>query len=445
MRMYDLIEKKKNGQALSKAEIDEMITLYVDGLIPDYQMSAWLMAVYFQGMTDEELGYLTLAMAHSGEMVDLSAIKGVKVDKHSTGGVGDKTTLAIAPIVAACGEKVAKMSGRGLGYTGGTIDKLEAIPGFQTEVPIDVFFKTVNEIGLSVIGQSGNLAPADKKLYALRDVTATVDSIPLIAASVMSKKLAAGSDKILLDVTCGSGAFMKNKEDAVTLAQKMVAIGEQAGRPTIALITNMDTPLGENIGNAMEVAEVVELLKGNGKEDLVEVCLALASNMLYLAKNDTTEKISLEECKRMAEGAIADGSALEKLLAMVKAQHGDCSVIEDTSNFTKAEYYYEVVALRSGYITHIDTEKCGIASMVLGAGRETKESEIDFSAGIKIVKKTGDLVEVGDTIAVLYSNQYESMPEAEKIIKEAYEIKEESPEQEKLLIARVTKNGVTWY
>ena len=284
MRMFDIIEKKKQGQEMTQEEIKEMISGYVSGEIPDYQMSAWAMAVYFKGMTDEELGYLTLAMAHSGDMVDLSAIQGIKVDKHSTGGVGDKTTLAIAPIVAACGEKVAKMSGRGLGHTGGTIDKLESILGFQTEIETNEFFRIVNEIGLSVVGQSANLAPADKKLYALRDVTATVDSIPLIAASVMSKKLAAGSDKILLDVTCGSGAFMKNKEDAVTLAQKMVAIGEQAGKPTVALITNMDTPLGENIGNSMEVSEVIQLLHGKGKEDLQTVCLALASNMLYLAK-----------------------------------------------------------------------------------------------------------------------------------------------------------------
>lgn len=445
MRMYDLIEKKKKGQELSKAEIEEMIVQYVKGTIPDYQMAAWLMAVYFQGMTDEELGTLTLAMAHSGEMVDLSAIEGVKVDKHSTGGVGDKTTLAIAPIVAACGEKVAKMSGRGLGHTGGTIDKLESIPGFQTEVAIEEFFQTVNQIGLSIIGQSGDLAPADKKLYALRDVTATVDSIPLIAASVMSKKIAAGSDKILLDVTCGSGAFMKNKEDAVTLAQKMVAIGERAGRPTIALITNMDTPLGEQIGNSMEVAEVVELLKGNGKADLLEVCLALASNMLYLAKNGDTETISLEECKKMAEQAITDGTAFEKLIAMVQAQHGDTSVIEDTSKFAKADYYYDVVALHSGYITHIDTAKCGVASMVLGAGRETKESEIDFAAGIKMAKKTGDKVEVGDTLVTLYSNQYDGIRDAEKIIKEAYEIGEQASTEEKLIIARVTKDGVTWY
>lgn len=443
--MYDLIEKKKKGQTLTNEEITEMINLYVNEEIPDYQMAAWLMAVYFKGMTDEELGYLTTAMARSGQIVDLSAIEGVKVDKHSTGGVGDKTTLAIAPIVAACGEKVAKMSGRGLGHTGGTIDKLESIPGFQTEMPIDEFFQSVNENGLSVIGQSGDLAPADKKLYALRDVTATVDSIPLIAASVMSKKIAAGSDKILLDVTCGSGAFMKNKEDAVLLAQKMVAIGEQAGRPTIALITNMDTPLGETIGNAMEVAEVVELLKGHGKEDLVEVCIALASNMLYLAKNKEKENISLEECQVMAKNAIENGTALEKLKIMVKAQHGDISVIEDVSKFKQADYYYEVVAGESGTIIATDTQQIGIASMLLGAGREKKESEIDFSAGIKMVKKLGDQVQVGDTIAILYSNQLDGICQAEKLIKDAYKIGKQKITEEKLIIARVTKDGVTWY
>lgn len=444
MRMFDMIEKKKQKISMTKEEIEEMIRLYVAGEIPDYQMAAWAMAVYFQGMTDEELGYLTLAMAHSGDMVDLSGISGVKVDKHSTGGVGDKTTLAIAPIVAACGEKVAKMSGRGLGHTGGTIDKLESIPGFQTEISNDEFFHIVNEIGLSVVGQSANLAPADKKLYALRDVTASVDSIPLIAASVMSKKLAAGSDKILLDVTCGSGAFMKNKEDAVTLAQKMVAIGEQAGRPTIALITNMDTPLGENIGNSMEVAEIVRLLNGDSKEDLRTVCIALAANMLYLAKNNQKETVAMEECERMAQAVIEDGSALKKLVAMVEAQHGDSSVILEPDKFKKAEYYYDVVAQHSGYVTHTDAQQLGIASMVLGAGRETKESSIDFAAGICLQKKTGDAVQVGDVIATLYTEKYDTIKEAEEILREAYTIGKEQPEEEPLIIARVTKDGVEW-
>lgn len=445
MRMFDIIEKKKQGGQMTEEEIKKMINGYVAGEIPDYQMSAWAMAVYFKGMTDEELGYLTLAMAHSGDMVDLSAVQGVKVDKHSTGGVGDKTTIAIAPIVAACGEKVAKMSGRGLGHTGGTIDKLESIPGFQTELETKEFFRIVNEIGLSVVGQSANLAPADKKLYALRDVTATVDSIPLIAASVMSKKLAAGSDKILLDVTCGSGAFMKNKQDAVTLAQKMVAIGEQAGKQTVAMITNMDTPLGANIGNSMEVSEIIQLLHGEGMEDLRTVCVALASNMLYLAKNGEKELVFLEECERMAQTAIEDGSALQKLIDMVEAQHGDSSVIKDPDKFRKAAYYYDVVAQHSGYITHTDAQQIGIASMVLGAGRETKESSIDFAAGITLKKKTGDQVQVGDTIATLYAESYDTIPKAEAILRDAYTIGAMPARQEKLVIARVTKDGVTWY
>lgn len=445
MRMFDIIEKKKQGREMTEEEIKEMINGYVAGEIPDYQMSAWAMAVYFKGMTDEELGYLTLAMAHSGDMVDLSGIQGVKVDKHSTGGVGDKTTIAIAPIVAACGEKVAKMSGRGLGHTGGTIDKLESIPGFQTELETKEFFRIVNEIGLSVVGQSANLAPADKKLYALRDVTATVDSIPLIAASVMSKKLAAGSDKILLDVTCGSGAFMKNKQDAVTLAQKMVAIGEQAGKPTVALITNMDTPLGANIGNSMEVSEIIQLLHGEGMEDLKTVCVALASNMLYLAKNGDEELVSLEECECMAQAAMEDGSALQKLIDMVEAQHGDSSVIKDPDKFKKAAYYYDVVARHSGYITHTDAQQIGIASMVLGAGRETKESSIDYAAGITLKKKTGDQVQVGDTIATLYTESYDTIPKAESILRGAYTIGTTSARQEKLVIARVTKDGIVWY
>ncbi|MBQ6834590.1 MAG: thymidine phosphorylase, partial [Lachnospiraceae bacterium] len=333
MRMYDLIMKKRNGEALTKQEIDYMITEYVAGEIPDYQMSAFLMAVYFNGMTEEETVTMTQAVAHSGDMVDLSAIEGIKVDKHSTGGVGDKTTLIITPMVAACGVKVAKMSGRGLGHTGGTVDKLESIPGFQTAIDQERFFEIVNETGLSVIGQSGNMTPADKKLYALRDVTATVDSIPLIAVSIMSKKLAAGSDAILLDVKTGSGAFMKTVDDSIALAREMVSIGENAGRKTAALITDMDIPLGNNIGNSLEVIEAVETLQGNGPEDLTEVCLQLAGNMLYLAGKGT-----IEECIAMAKKTIEDGSALERLVAMVEAQGGDSSVILDTGKFEKAPY-----------------------------------------------------------------------------------------------------------
>lgn len=445
MRMYDIINKKKYGMELSTQEIEEMIRAYVNEEIPDYQMAAWLMAVYFQGLNERELTDLTLAMAHSGATVDLSPISGIKVDKHSTGGVGDKTTLAIAPIVAACGEKVAKMSGRGLGYTGGTIDKLESIPGFQTELDQQVFFENVNRIGLSVIGQTKGITPADKKLYALRDVTATVDSIPLIAASVMSKKLAAGSDKILLDVTCGSGAFMKKMEDALELAQTMVSIGEQAGRETVALITNMDVPLGETIGNALEVAEIINLLQGKSEEDLREVCLALASNMLYLAKHEENGNLTLEDCKKMAEEKILNGSALLKLKEMVACQHGQVYAIENTDMLPQAEYHYEMVADFSGYVTRMNAEQCGIASMILGAGRETKESVIAFGAGIRLLKKTGDRVEVGDTIAVLYSNSYENFQDAEKVLRGAYQIGKEPPKEEKLIYARVTKDRVEYY
>ena len=385
MRMYDLIMKKRNGEALTEQEIQYMIREYVAGEIPDYQMSAFLMAVYFKGMTEEETLAMTQAVAHSGEMVDLSGIEGVKVDKHSTGGVGDKTTMIIAPIVAACGVKVAKMSGRGLGHTGGTVDKLESIPGLHTSLSREDFFNVVNQTGLSVIGQSGNLAPADKKLYALRDVTATVDSIPLIAVSIMSKKLAAGNDCILLDVKTGSGAFMKSIDDSIALAKEMVAIGENAGRKTVALITDMDIPLGHNIGNSLEVIEAVETLKGNGPEDLTEVCVHLASNMLFLAGKGT-----LEECRSLVREVIANGEALKRLAAMVEAQGGDSSVIFDTDKFEKAAYQHEVLAKKSGYITFMDTESCGIASAMLGAGRETKDSQIDFAAGIILKKNVGD-------------------------------------------------------
>jgi len=438
MRMYDLIEKKKCGKALDSAEIKWMIAEYVKGEIPDYQISAFLMAVYFKGMTDEELTEFTMAMAHSGDMVDLSAIDGIKADKHSTGGVGDKTTLIIAPIVAACGVKIAKMSGRGLGHTGGTVDKLESIPGFQTSIPNEKFFEIVNKVGISVIGQSGNLAPADKKLYALRDVTATVDSIPLISASIMSKKLAAGSDCILLDVKTGSGAFMKSVEDSIALATKMVEIGTRAGRKIAALITDMDIPLGQAIGNSLEVIEAVDVLKGKGPDDLRTVCYELAANMLYLAGKGT-----IDECKTLVEKVIADGSAFNKLKDMVMAQGGDVSVIENTDNFKKADFSYELVATHSGTITHINTEEVGIASVVLGAGRETIDSEIDYAAGIHLCKKTGDYVEAGDTIAVLYSCSSEVFAQAENMLRDAYVIEKEKKEvATSLIYARVTKDGV---
>lgn len=437
MRMYDLIMKKRNGEALSEQEINDMIAEYVAGNIPDYQMSAFLMAVYFKGMTEEETLAMTQAVAHSGDMVDLSGIEGMKVDKHSTGGVGDKTTLIIAPIVAACGVKVAKMSGRGLGHTGGTVDKLESIPGFQTALPQEKFFEVVNTTGLSVIGQSGNLAPADKKLYALRDVTATVDSIPLIAVSIMSKKLAAGSDGILLDVKTGSGAFMKTVDDSIALAKEMVTIGENAGRKTVALITDMDIPLGNNIGNSLEVIEAVDTLRGKGPADLTEVCLKLAGNMLYLAGKGT-----IETCIELARNAMLDGSALERLVAMVEAQGGDTSVILDTDKFEKAPYEYAVIAEEEGYITAMDTESCGIASSMLGAGRETKESEIDFAAGITIMRKVGDYVKKGDVLAKMYASDEKLFEAASKRYLSAVTLESEKPKQQPLIFARVTKDGV---
>jgi len=440
MRMYDLIAKKRDGEALTAEEIHFMITEYVAGNIPDYQMSAFLMAVYLNGMTEEETVTLTLEVAHSGEMVDLSAIEGIKVDKHSTGGVGDKTTLIIAPIVAACGVKVAKMSGRGLGHTGGTVDKLEAIPGFQTVIAQERFFEIVNTIGVSVIGQSGNLAPADKKLYALRDVTATVESIPLIAASIMSKKLAAGSDAILLDVKTGSGAFMKTVDDSIALAKEMVSIGENAGRKTAALITDMDIPLGNNIGNSLEVIEAVETLKGNGPEDLTEVSLQLAANMLYLAEQGT-----IEECLAMAKKTIEDGSAMERLVAMVEAQGGDSSVILDIEKFDKAPFERPIISAEEGYIASMDTESCGIASSMLGAGRETKESDIDFSAGIILNRKVGDFVKKGDVLATMYTSKESLFVNAEKRYLSALTFAKVKPAENPLIFARITKDGVEKY
>ncbi|MDE6357461.1 MAG: pyrimidine-nucleoside phosphorylase, partial [Eubacteriales bacterium] len=408
MRMYDIIYKKRNGEELTNEEIEFMINSYVKGDIPDYQMSAMLMAIFLKGMNDREISTMTMSMAHSGDMVNLSSIEGIKVDKHSTGGVGDKTTLIIAPIVASYGVKVAKMSGRGLGHTGGTIDKMEAITGLKTDISQEEFFGIVNKIGLSVIGQSGNLAPADKKLYALRDVTATVDCIPLIAASIMSKKLAAGSDCILLDVKTGSGAFMKNMDDAIKLAEKMVAIGENCNRKTVALITDMDIPLGKNIGNSLEIKEVIETLNGNGPKDLTEICINLAGNMLYLANKGT-----LEECEEMAKKAIETGSALEKLIEMVDAQGGDTELIKNPEKFEKAKFTKEVISQQEGYITKMYTEGLGIASVILGAGRETKDSKIDYSAGIILEKKVGDFVKKGDIIAYMLTSDENKLKLAE--------------------------------
>ena len=381
------------------------------------------MAVYFQGMTDRELLALTNCMTKSGEIVDLSSIMGVKVDKHSTGGVGDKVTLVVAPIVAACGGKVAKMSGRGLGFTGGPIDKLEAIPGLKTALAEEDFFNMVNEIGLAVMGQSADIAPADKKLYALRDVTATVDSIPLIASSIMSKKLAAGSDKIVLDVTVGSGAFMKDKENAVQLAEKMVAIGNGAGKKTVAILTNMDVPLGKMVGNNLEVVEAIETLKGRGPEDLIAVVVEIASTMLYLAQIGTKE-----ECMKKVKRVIADGSALEKLKLMVERQGGDGSYIENPDQFEKAIYQHEIIANNSGYIGKMNTEECGKAAVLLGAGREVKDDPIDMTAGIQFNKKTGDAVKQGDIVAIAYSSSKEKLQQGVQKISDIYDIVDKRPQ-----------------
>ena len=399
MRMYDIILKKRANLPLSDKEIRFVIDGYVNGEIPDYQVSALLMTIVFNGMNARELGTLTLAMAQSGNMVDLSNIDGITVDKHSTGGVGDKTTLIIAPLVAACGGKVAKMSGRGLGHTGGTIDKMESIPNLKVSLEKDAFINQVNKIGLAVIGQSEGLAPADKKLYALRDVTGTVDSIPLIASSVMSKKLASGAQAILLDVKVGSGAFMKNIEDARELAKAMVDIGKENGRSVKAILTDMDRPLGHDIGNALEIREVIDTLKGHGPEDLTHECIIMAAHMLVLS-----HICDYETALSRVQEALDSGAALERLRMMIDAQDGDSRVIDDESLLAIGKFTYDVTAPQGGYITHMNTEQCGIASVMLGAGRTVKDGPIDYSAGIVMHKKTGDAVSMGERIATLYAS-----------------------------------------
>ena len=433
--MYDIIDRKKNGEELTKSEIEYFVGGFTRGEIPDYQASALLMAIWFCGMNDRELADLTLSMAHSGDMINLDAVDGFTVDKHSTGGVGDKTTLIVAPAVAACGGKVAKMSGRGLGFTGGTIDKLESIPGFNTSVGEKEFIDNVNKIGFCIAGQTGEIAPADKKIYALRDVTATVDSIPLIASSIMSKKLAAGSKGIVLDVKCGSGAFMKTYEDAKLLAEKMTAIGQRAGRKTVALITNMDIPLGRAVGNALEVKEAVKILKNEQKDELYEVSVALAAHMLSLVNSK-----DIYECEKMIRLAIENGSALEKLKEAVGAQGGDVSYIDDTSKFIDASVCIEYKAEKSGYINKIDAQKIGRASVLLGAGREKKDDVIDFGAGIYLCKKTGDEVREGDTVARLYTNKNEYADSALAVIKEAFDYSQKKPYIGKTVLGTVGIN-----
>lgn len=426
--MYDIIHKKRNGGELSEEEIRFFIEGYTDESIPDYQASALCMAVYFRGMTPKETSILTLAMAESGDQIDLGGIEGFTVDKHSTGGVGDKTSLIVVPIVASCGGKVAKMSGRGLGHTGGTVDKLESIPGFRTELNPDEFIKQVNGIGLCIVGQTGELAPADKKLYALRDVTATVESIPLIASSIMSKKLAAGSKGIVLDVKTGSGAFMKTVEEAENLAKEMVAIGKSAGRSVTAVITNMDIPLGDSVGNSLEVIEAIKTLKGEGESDLTEVCLTLAAQMLSMVTGEDEKT-----CYSMAKGAIDNGLAINKLREMISAQGGNANVVDDYSLFKQPKYTAEIFSECDGYIEHTDAEKIGIASVILGAGREKKGDPIDPSAGIVLKKKTGDYVKKGEPLAVFYTDDEGKIEGAKQEFLDAFTFGNERTQPQKLI------------
>ncbi|MBP3476442.1 MAG: pyrimidine-nucleoside phosphorylase [Lachnospiraceae bacterium] len=425
MRMYDLIMKKRNGEALSEEEINYMIKEYTADHIPDYQMSAMMMAIYFQGMSARETVALTMAMAHSGEMMDLSAISGVKVDKHSTGGVGDKTSIALTPMVAACGVKIAKMSGRGLGHTGGTIDKLESFEGFTTGITAEHFVKQVNEIGVSIMGQTMDIAPADKKLYALRDVTATVDNMSLIASSIMSKKLASGADAIVLDVKTGSGAFMKQEADAFALAKEMVTLGNMAGRKTIAVVSDMDQPLGYAVGNALEVEEAIATLRGEGPEDFTQLCMTLGTYMLIAAGAAQTE----EEAKQKLSAVIQDGSALKKLAEFVQAQGGDPKAVYDTSLLPKASVAEAIVSAQEGYVKKIDCDEIGICSLLLGGGRETKESVIDLSVGLILHKKVGDFVKSGESLATIYANDRVKLEAASARFMKAYHFDDSQPEK----------------
>ncbi|MDT2764091.1 pyrimidine-nucleoside phosphorylase [Enterococcus asini] len=413
MRMVDLIEKKRDGKALSQAEIQYIIANYTNETIPDYQMSALLMAIYYEDMTDEEIIQLTLAMAHSGEVIDLSSIEGIKVDKHSTGGVGDTTTLVLAPLVAAVGVPVAKMSGRGLGFTGGTLDKLESIPSFQIEIADEDFIRIVNESKVAVIGQSGDLAPADKKLYALRDVTATVSSIPLIASSIMSKKIAAGADAIVLDVTTGEGAFMKDLTQAKRLAETMVRIGKLAKRQVMAVVSDMSQPLGEAVGNGLEVVEAIETLQGHGPEDLLEMCYILGAQMVVLAKRAE----NLTEARELLEEALTSGRALEKFKEMITNQGGDASVVDQPERLVTAKYQIELPAKEAGVVTKLVANEIGVAAMLLGAGRQTKEDTINYGVGLKLHKKIGDAVAVGESLVTIYADSKEVTEVKERLYK----------------------------
>lgn len=434
MRMVDLIEKKRDGQELSSEEIKFIINGYTEGSIPDYQVSAFTMAVFFNGMTERETADLTMAMVESGDQIDLSQIEGIKVDKHSTGGVGDTTTLVLGPLVAALGVPVAKMSGRGLGHTGGTIDKLEAVEGFHVEIENQEFIDLVNKNKIAVIGQSGNLTPADKKLYALRDVTATVDSIPMIASSIMSKKIAAGADAIVLDVKTGAGAFMKTLDDSRALAKAMVQIGNNVGRQTMAIISDMSQPLGFAIGNALEVKEAIDTLKGEGPEDLTELCLVLGSNMVYLAKKAN----SLQEARQLLENAMKDGTALEAFKLFLASQGGDASIVDDPSKLPQAKFIIELEAKEDGYVSEMVADEIGTAAMILGAGRATKESTIDLAVGLMLRKKIGDKVQKGESLVTIYSN-FENVDEVKRKLYENIIVTTELTKAPTLIYEEITE------
>ena len=438
MRMYDLIMKKRNGEELTKEEIEFMIEGYTKEEIPDYQMSAFLMAVYFKGMTEDETVELTMAMANSGDIMDLSEIEGLKADKHSTGGVGDKTSLVLGPMVAALGVPVAKMSGRGLGHTGGTIDKLESFPGFSTDLTKEQFIQNVNSIKMAIIGQTGDLAPADKKLYALRDVTATVDNLSLIASSIMSKKLAAGADVIVLDVKTGKGAFMKKEADALALAREMVKIGTNAGKETVAIISDMDQPLGFAVGNALEVKEAIDTLNGNGAKDLLELVITLGAYMLV----GTKRVENIEAAREKLLGTIEDKSALKKFQEFVEAQGGDARAIDNTELLPKASIVMEIKAEEDGFVEKIETEEIGMVCLLLGGGRETKESEIDLSVGLVLHKKIGDAVKKGEVLATMYGNDLKKMEIARERFLLTYSFSKTPVAKSAFIKWIITKGGV---
>ena len=441
MKIYDIIIKKRDGHELSDDEIRYVVTEYTNGNMPDYQMSALLMVIYFQGMNERETISLTMSMAYSGDILDLSPIKGIKVDKHSTGGVGDKTSLVVAPMVASLGVPIAKMSGRGLGHTGGTIDKLESIEGFNTNLSTEKSIENVNKINLAIVGQTMNLAPADKKIYSLRDVTATVDNLSLIASSIMSKKLAAGADAIVLDVKSGSGAFMKLEKDAIDLAREMVKIGNGAGKDTVAIVSNMNQPLGNMIGNALEVKEAIETLDGRGPEDLLELSYVLGSYMLIAAgKAD-----DLEDGMDKLRETIRNKSALNKFREFIEAQGGDGNVVDNTDLLPKASIIMDIISTQSGFIKHIETSEIGMVSLILGGGRETKDSNINLAVGLELKKKVGDRVEKEDVIATIHADDLERLKAAKERLDMAFEISVTPVNKQQLVKWVISKNGAKKY